>query len=39
MLAKWQMDAKRLVAQARAPEPCIMAFSGDEPRPGSLFGN
>jgi hypothetical protein len=37
--AKQQIEAKQQVEQARAPQPGIMAFGGDEPRPVGLFGN
>jgi hypothetical protein len=40
MRAKRQMEAKRQIAlTTRAPQPGIMAFGGDEPRPAGLFGN
>jgi hypothetical protein len=37
-LAKRQMEAKQQVEQQHAP-PALMAFDGDAPRQGSLFGN
>jgi hypothetical protein len=39
MRAERQMEARRQIAQKRAPEPGIMAFGGDEMRPAGLFGN
>jgi hypothetical protein len=36
--AKQQLEAKRQIDQA-IPQPGIMAFGGDEPRPVGFFGN